>query len=328
MLGVGRMGAFHAASLRRNSSVSELRMFDADIERAAAMAQELEAEAAASIDAALDGADAAVIATPSATHAQIIDLCLGRRIPAFSEKPLALDLDETRRVARAVEAAGGVLQVGFQRRFDAGFQAARRAVRDGSLGHVYSYAMFSRDRVPPAEAYIATSGGMFRDLHIHDFDITRWLFGQEVEEVFVMGSTAGLPEYEQYGDVATSVLTLRLAGGTLGMISGARHNPAGYDIRVELFGSGGTLAVGLDPRTPTRSVERDGPEFPGPAYPDFQTRFREAYAAELDHFLRLARGEAENPCTAVDALEALRIAEAADASLRRGRPVRLEEISA
>src|SRR5437867_2286721 len=326
MFGVGRMGVFHAANLRRHKDVEELRIFDLDTERAASVAKELECPAAGSVEAALDGAEAAVIATPSGMHAALIERCLAAGIPAFTEKPLALDLAETRQVALAVAEAKGVVQVGFQRRFDAGFQAARRAIQDGSVGRVYSFSMFSRDRLPPPEAYIATSGGMFRDLHIHDFDATRWLFGQEAVEVHAVGSNAGFPEYDRYGDAATSVLTIKLSDGTLGMLSGARHNPAGYDIRVEIFGSEDTVCVGLDPRTPTRSLEADGPAFPGPTYPDFQTRFAAAYAAELDHFLRLARGQAENPCTAADALQALRIAEAADKSMHEGRPVKLEEI--
>ncbi|HEX6511920.1 MAG TPA: Gfo/Idh/MocA family oxidoreductase [Chloroflexota bacterium] len=321
MLGVGRIGAYHAANLQHNPEVSELRIFDVDLDRAAIVAHELEATVAPTVEATLEDAEAAVIATPSATHAELIRLCLARGIPAFSEKPLALDIAETERVAGEVAAKQGVLQIGFQRRFDPAYRAAREAIAAGKLGRVYSFAMFSRDRLPPAEAYISTSGGIFRDLHIHDFDITRWLFGQEVVEVFALGSTAGFPEYEQYGDAATTAISLRLAGGTLGVLTGARHNEAGYDIRVEVFGANDSIAIGLGPRTPTRSLEGDGLVFGGPPYPDFQTRFAIAYPEELRHFLRLARGEAKNPCTATDALQALRIAEAAHASMSAGRPV-------
>jgi myo-inositol 2-dehydrogenase/D-chiro-inositol 1-dehydrogenase len=328
MFGVGRMGAFHAANLRRHAAVSELRVFDVDAERRARVALQLAAVDAKSAEEALQRADAAVIATPSATHGELIERCMQAGIPAFTEKPLALDLDETRRLVRRIEEARGVVQVGFQRRFDAGFRAARDAIADGKLGHVYSFSMFSRDRLPPAEAYIATSGGVFRDLHIHDFDATRWLFGQDVVEVHASGSNAGFPEYERYGDAATTVVTVRLSGGSLGMLTGARHNPAGYDIRVDIFGAQDTVCIGLDRHTPTRSLETSGPPFSGPAYPDFQTRFARAYAAELDHFLKLTSGDAQNPCTAADALQALRIAEAAAASMRNGRTVRLDEIPA
>src|SRR5204863_6510994 len=132
--GVGRMGAFHAGNLRRHPDVATLRIFDPDTDRATAVAAELEAVAARSIDEALDGASAAVIVTPSDSHAALVERCLAARIPALSEKPLALDLDETRHVVQRIEAERGVVQVGFQRRFDAGFAAARRAIVEGEIG--------------------------------------------------------------------------------------------------------------------------------------------------------------------------------------------------
>lgn len=326
ILGVGRMGSFHAGTLSHHPDVAELRIFDLDRARATALAEELRGVAMPSAAAALDGADAAVIATPTAEHVALIESCVEAGVPAFTEKPVALTLADTRRVVGSVEQAGAILQVGFQRRFDRGYLAARGQIEAGMLGVVYSFSMISRDREPPWEGYIGTSGGIFRDLHIHDFDALRWLSGQEVGEIQAMGSTVGQEMFARYQDAATTVMNVRLSGGTLGMISGARHNPAGYDIRVDVFGSKGSLVIGLDPRTPTRSVEADRPELAGPAYPGFYERFGAAYRAELGHFLRVARGEAENPCTATDALEALRIAEAADLSFRQGRPVRLAEL--
>jgi len=199
--------------------------------------------------------------------------------------------------------------------------------RGAKIGDVFSFLMVSCDRLPPPDAYIATSGGQFKDQLIHDFDITRWLFGQEALEVTATGSTLGVPQYEAMGDVGTSAVLLRLSGGSLGLITGLRHNEAGYDIHVEVHGAKDTLAIGIDPRTPWRSAEADAPPLAGPAYPSFFVRFDGAYRAELAHFLRFARGEAENACTAADALEALRIAEAASRSYREKRTVKLAEIS-
>ena len=187
--------------------------------------------------------------------------------------------------------------------------------------------MVSCDRLPPPDAYVATSGGQFKDQLIHDFDITRWLFGQEAVEVTATGSTLGFPQYEAMGDVGTSVVLIRLSGGSLGLITGLRHNEAGYDIHVEIHGAKDTLAIGVDPRTPWRSVEADAPALAGPPYPTFFVRFDGAYRAELAEFLRFARGEAANACTAADALEALRIAEAAGRSYRERRTVKLTEIT-
>ncbi|HKY51083.1 MAG TPA: Gfo/Idh/MocA family oxidoreductase [Candidatus Limnocylindria bacterium] len=327
ILGVGRLGAFHAKVLSETKDVDQLRVYDADGARAKNVAGELRATAAPTVDEALAGVDAAVIVTPTDTHAPLIKKCLDAKIATFCEKPIAIGIPETRDIVAHVERGKGRLQIGFQRRFDSGYRAARDAIRRGTLGNVYSFLMTSCDRLPPPDAYIATSGGQFKDQLIHDFDITRWLFGQEAVEVTATGSTLGFPQYEAMKDVGTSAVLLRLSGGTLGLVTGLRHNEAGYDIHVEVHGAKDTLAIGVDPRTPWRSVEADAPPLAGPPYPSFFVRFDGAYRAELAHFLRFARGEAENPCTAADALEALRIAEAASRSFREHRSVKLSEIA-
>jgi myo-inositol 2-dehydrogenase/D-chiro-inositol 1-dehydrogenase len=326
ILGVGRLGAFHAKVLRQLPEVSELRVNDVDASRADALARELGATHAPSVDAALAGADAAVIVTPTGTHAELIRRSLDAGLAVFCEKPIALDLDSTRAVVEHVTRVGGRVQIGFQRRFDAGFREARGRVQAGELGTVYSFHMTSRDATPPPDAYVETSGGQFVDQLIHDFDVTRWMFGDEVADLYATGSTLGFPQYERWNDVATSAVVLRLAGGAIGLLQAARHNEAGYDIRVEIYGAKDTIAIGLDPRTPLTSVERDAPRFKNPPYPTFFVRFGDAYRAELAHFLRYARGEADNACSVRDAMEALRIALAARRSLQERRPVGMYEI--
>jgi myo-inositol 2-dehydrogenase/D-chiro-inositol 1-dehydrogenase len=327
ILGVGRLGAFHAKVLSELPGVTELRINDADGARAAALAKDLGASHAASIDQALGGADAAVIVTPTGTHADLIIRALDLGLAVFCEKPIALDLASTQRVVDAVKRTSGRVQIGFQRRFDEGFQEARRRVRSGALGTVYSFYMTSRDALPPPDAYIETSGGQFLDQLIHDFDVTRWMFGDEVDELYATGSTLGFPQYAKWGDAATSGVVLKLRGGTVGVLDGTRHNEAGYDIRVEIYGAKDAIAIGLDPRTPMSSVERDGPKMKNPAYPTFFVRFDAAYRAELAHFLRFARGEAENPCTVIDGREALRLGLAAKRSFSEHRPVAIKEIA-
>jgi len=327
VLGVGRLGAAHAATLAALPEVSELRVFDADPARATEIATPLGARTADSTDAALAGVDAAVIVTPTATHAPLIHHCLDAGIATFCEKPIAMELAETEAVFAHVARMSGRLQIGFQRRFDAGYGRAREAIAGGALGPVYAFTMVSCDRTPPPDAYIATSGGQFKDQLIHDFDIARWLFGTEVAEVIATGSTRGFPHYEAMGDTGTSAVMLTLADGTLGLLTALRHNESGYDIHAEIHAATGTLAIGIDPRTPWHSVEADAPMLAGPAYPSFFARFGDAYRAELAHFLRFARGEAENACSAADALAALRIAEAAGRSWRERRPVALSEVA-
>jgi myo-inositol 2-dehydrogenase/D-chiro-inositol 1-dehydrogenase len=328
LLGVGRLGATHAATAAAFPEVAELRVYDADPERARIVAAPLASAAvAATVDEALDGVDAALIVTPTDTHAPLILRCLDAGIPTFCEKPVAIRIDETQVIVDHVARTAGRLQIGFQRRFDAGYQRARAAIRAGDLGTVYSFVMVSCDRTPPPDAYVATSGGQFKDQFIHDFDITRWLLDDEVEEIAATGSTRGFPTYEAMSDVGTSAVMLRTRQGAIGLATALRHNEAGYDIHVEIHGGKDTIAIGIDPRTPWRSVEADAAALAGPPYPSFHVRFADAYRAELAHFLRFARGEAENPCTAADALEALRIAEAAGRSWRERRPVRVADVA-
>ena len=327
VLGVGRLGASHAAMLAALPQVRQLTVYDADPARAKDVAAPLKARAVSSVDDAFKDADAIVIVTPTDTHAPLIKRAIDAGLPTFCEKPIAIGIPETRDIVEHVTRKNGRLQIGFQRRFDAGYQSAQRDLRSGKLGDVYSFLMVSCDRLPPPDAYIASSGGQFKDQFIHDFDITRWLFGQEVVEVTATGSTKGVPQYEAMSDVGTSAVLLKLADGTLGLMTALRHNEAGYDIHVEIHGAKDTIAIGIDPRTPWRSVEADAPALAGPPYPSFFVRFGDAYKAELVHFLRFAKGEAENPCTAADALEALRVAEAAGRSWRERRPVALSEIA-
>ena len=179
---------------------------------------------------------------------------------------------------------------------------------------------------PPPVEFLATSGGLFRDCSVHDFDILRWLTGGEVEEVYATGSVRHFDFFATHGDVDTSAALMRMKDGVLAVLTGGRHDPLGYDVRAEVFGSKDSVAVGVDRRTPLRSVE---PGIPSPekgAYPNFQERFLDAYRSEMERFLSLVRGEGDNPCTATDALEALRIAMAADLSLAEHRPVSPSEV--
>jgi myo-inositol 2-dehydrogenase/D-chiro-inositol 1-dehydrogenase len=247
--------------------------------------------------------------------------------PTFCEKPITLDLDTTAEVVEHVRRSGIALQMGFQRRFDAGFRAAHDLVVDGSLGVLYVLRMAGHDPEPPHEEYIPASGGIFRDFSVHDFDALRFVTGQETVEVFADGAVLNFPQFERYGDVDTAVATLRLSGGTFGILSVTRHDPLGYDIRMELLGSGDSVAVGWDARLPLRSLEPGMPPAPQDAYANFQQRFADAYRAEMVAFVDVAAGRADSACTAEDALEAMRVAVACDRSREEHRPVLVEEVS-
>ena len=326
LLGAGRIGALHAGVLANDPGVDQILVGDADPERAEAVAGRVGGESGP-IEAVLaSGPDAVVIAASTPAHAPLIRAAAEAGIPAFCEKPIALDLGETEEIMRVVEDSAAILQIGFQRRFDAGYAEARRLVETGALGTIYSLRLATHDPEPPPEEYIPASGGIFRDLHIHDFDILRWLTGGEVEEVYATGSVRNFDFFAEHDDVDTSAALITMKDGVVAVLTGGRHDPLGYDVRAEVFGSRDSIAVGMDHRTPLRSVEPGISPSEKEAYPNFQDRFLEAYTAEMEHFLALVRGEAGNPCTAADALEALRIAMAADLSLVAHRPVSLAEV--
>jgi myo-inositol 2-dehydrogenase/D-chiro-inositol 1-dehydrogenase len=325
VIGVGRMGRVHAASLAAVPAV-EVMIADADVDRAGDVGRELGVPVAPDVADLIAGSDAVVVAAATDAHATLVNEAAEAGLPTFCEKPISLDLESTAEVVANVEKAGIPFMMGFQRRFDAGYTAARECVRDGTIGTLYAVRMAGHDPAPPHEGYIATSGGIFRDFSVHDFDALRFVTGQEVESVYADGAVLGFPVFATYDDVDTAVAILRLSGGPLGILSATRHDPLGYDIRMELIGSGDSVAVGWDDRTPLRSLEPRAPRTAANPFRDFQERFQEAYRAEMAAFVEVAAGTRESPCTAQDALEALRIAVACDRSRAERRPVRLEEV--
>lgn len=326
VIGVGRMGLLHAKLLASRPEVDELLLADVDAGRAVQAASQTGGRATSGIEEAMDAADAVVIATSTNAHGTLVRAAVDRAKPVFCEKPLAFDLPETRELVDHVERVGATVQVGFQRRFDPAYREARRLVQSGEIGTLYLVRLIAHDHEPPPDSYIAVSGGLFRDSSIHDFDALRWLTGAEVEEVYAVGSVRAFEVFSRHDDVDTAVATLRMTDGSLAVLSQTRHDPRGYDIRMEAIGSRDSVAVGLGDRTPLRSLESDGTAFPGPVWETFLTRFETAYRQELIEFLGVARREIPSPCTARDGLEAMRISVAAGRSRAERRPVRLVEI--
>ena len=327
VIGVGRMGQTHAATLGTIEDVDQVMITDVDLDRAGKVAADVGARTVPTVEELLASVDAIVIAAASSAHADLIHASADAGLPTFCEKPITLDLDTTAEVVEHVRRSGIALQMGFQRRFDAGFRAAHDLVVDGSLGVLYVLRMAGHDPAPPHEEYIPASGGIFRDFSVHDFDALRFVTGQETVEVFADGAVLNFPQFERYGDVDSAVATLRLSGGTFGILSVTRHDPLGYDIRMELLGSGDSVVVGWDPQLPLRSVEPGMPPAPTDAYENFQQRFAEAYRAEMVAFVDVAAGRAESACTAEDALEAMRVAVACDRSRAEHRPVLVGDVS-
>jgi myo-inositol 2-dehydrogenase/D-chiro-inositol 1-dehydrogenase len=327
VIGVGRMGETHAGTLHSIDAVESILLTDPDVARAEEVAAQVGAETVGTTADLLASVDAVVIAAASSAHADLIHASADAGLPTFCEKPITVDLVSTAAVVEHVRRAGIPLQMGFQRRFDPGFRAARDLVADGSLGTLYVVRMAGHDPAPPHEEYIPASGGIFRDFSVHDFDALRFVTKQETAEVYADGDVIAFPQFERYGDVDTAVATLRLSGGSFGILSVTRHDPLGYDIRMELLGSGDSIAVGWDERLPLRSVEPGAAPAPVDAYRGFRERFAEAYRAEMAAFVEVAAGRERSACTAEDALEAMRVAVACDLSRKEHRPVRLEEVA-
>jgi myo-inositol 2-dehydrogenase/D-chiro-inositol 1-dehydrogenase len=326
LAGVGRIGAFHAGILSGLPAVGSVIVADADGARARDIAQQLGVEVADSPETLLtSGIDALVITAPTQAHPELIAAGAEAGLPVFCEKPVAPDIDSTLEVIKRVGAATAV-QVGFQRRFDAGYGNARKAAQSGALGWVHTLRATTLDPAPPAASYIATSGGLFRDCGVHDFDAIRWVTSRDVAEVYAVGSNRGADFFRAAGDVDTMAVMLTLDDDSLALVSNTRYNGAGYDVRLEVLGSRDSIGVGLDNRLPLRSAEA-GTDFPsGPPYPSFMERFADAYQSELEAFVSLVASGGESPCTMQDALEAFYVAEACELSLARHRPVRVEEV--
>jgi len=325
--GVGRIGAFHARTLKAIDEIASLVLADAVPSRAADVGAELGVEhVAGPNDLFAAGIDGLVIAAATDAHAGLILGAVDAGIPVFCEKPVAPDAAGARAVLEKVRGSSVPVQIGFQRRFDAGFSAARSAVLAGQLGWVHTLRAGTLDPAPPPPEYVASSGGLFRDCSVHDFDAVRWVTGQEVVEVYALGANRGASFFRDAGDVDTAAALLTLADGGFAHVAATRYNAAGYDVRLEVLGSEQSISVGLDDRLPLHSTE-PGVTFPaGTPYPMFMDRFHAAYVAELTGFTDIVAGRAEPSCTVADALEAFLIAEACELSRAAHRPVLVDEV--
>lgn len=325
VLGTGIMGSLHAELLAATDGVDEVLVADLDPGRAAAVARAAGGRAIG-LREVWSAADAIIIATPAEAHAAAVEAAVATGVPALCEKPLAATLAEAIRLAELVESSGALVQLGFQRRFDIGFAEARRLVASGELGQLHLLRLTAHD--PRIESEVLgndelEAAGLFLHSSVHDFDMARWLSGQEVVEVTAVGTRRDDP-HPAASDLETAVVTMRLSGGTLAVLDATLLDPAGYDTRAELIGERDSAAVGMGPRTPIRRL--DPAERPGQPWDHYLVRFRDAYAAELAAFLGVVRGERSVPVTARDGLEAMRIVVAATISVRERRSVALAEI--
>jgi myo-inositol 2-dehydrogenase/D-chiro-inositol 1-dehydrogenase len=321
--GAGRIGAIHAANLAASGRARLAHVVDVHAPAAAALAAN---HGAAVSDTATALADpkvgAVIIASSTDTHADLVIAAARAGKAIFCEKPIDLSLARVDACLDAVAKAGVPMLVGFNRRFDPSFAELHRRIGAGAIGAVEQVVITSRDPGPPPVSYIKVSGGLFRDMTIHDFDMARWMLGEEPVEVFAYGATLVDPAIGQAGDIDSAMVLLKTASGRMAHINNSRRASYGYDQRVEVHGSAGRLLAGN--RTPTtveladaNAVTADKPlHF-------FLERYADAYRIELNAFLDAVANGTKMPVGAEDGRQALLLADAAVESLRTGRPVKV-----
>ena len=329
LIGAGRLGRVYARDLASRIAATKL---VAIADPVAATAREVAAEFDvpkhyADPLALIDdpAVDAIVIVSPTHTHRELVIAAAASKKPTFCEKPPALSLAEVAEMQAAVKKSGVFLQMGFMRRFDAGYASAKRQIEEGKIGTPLVFKSTSRDPFRPSLEYAnpKSSGGMLLDMGIHDFDLARWFMG-EVRSVATIGATIAYPELKTVGDIDNAIASLTFANDTLGVVDLSRSGIYGYDISTEILGLEGTLKIGYLRETPVMLMTRNSVAHD--TVPYFMERFRDAYTTQLQNFAQNVQQQRPAPITIEDGLEALRIGVAATRAHETGQPVVVSSI--
>ncbi|MEZ3161167.1 Gfo/Idh/MocA family oxidoreductase [Microbacterium sp. BWT-B31] len=349
VVGLGRVGVMHARNVAQAEGVSEVVLIGRDAaktERAAGLVRasispgapaELAGEFApvgatpaavrattSGFEEALGSLDGIVVATSTETHPEFAVSAARAGVPALVEKPLALDLPTLEDTCRRLEETGSPVMIAFHRRYDPAHRALRHHIERGDAGTVRIVSGTDHDRLPLDVDYIPRSGGIWRDLLIHDFDIIPWVTGQRIVAVTAQGSVLDAAAHAEHGDVDTAAAILHLESGAIATVTGTRRNDAGQDVRLEVFGSRGTFGAGLSERTPVTSTEPGASAPPSP-YQQFIDRFEPAFRREIEAFVALAVGTGGNDSPPRAGVDALRIALAAARSVDEGTTIAITE---
>ena len=319
--GAGRIGRIHAANIARRSGTRILHVVDVVESAAAELAAQYGAKVSTAAEALADPAvGAVVIASSTDTHAEFIEAAAKAGKAIFCEKPLDLDHARAKRSLKVVADHGVILCLGFNRRHDPSFDRLKQDIKAGAVGRVEVVTIISRDPSPPPAEYVGRSGGLFRDMMIHDFDMGRWLLGEEPVQVFASGSVLVDPAIGKAGDVDTAIAVLRTASGRLCQITNSRRCAYGYDQRIEVFGEKGMVRAGNVTATQVETADAKG-FHTEVVLPFFLERYADAYRLQLDKFLRALAGESIELPDGRDGLRALELADAAQLSSETGVPV-------
>ncbi len=323
VLGAGRIGRLHTENLFRMPGVRVKSISDPYVDFSTWPPKDV--ATGADPEMVLDDPEieAVLICSPTPTHAPFTEAAARAGKHIFCEKPVDLDPDRIRRTLEVVDDAGVKMQVGFNRRFDPTFARVRQAVTDGDIGDIQIVKITSRDPEAPPVSYVETSGGIFLDMTIHDFDMVRFVTGSEVEEVHAMGAVLIDPAIGEAGDVDTAITTLKMANGALAVIENSRQAVYGYDQRVEVFGSKGSAEAGNETANRVTVSGAGGVRRDNPLY-FFLERYQVSFQTELEAFFASIRDNREPPVGGRDGLMSVLVALAAAQSMAENRPVKVQ----
>lgn len=326
ILGAGRIGQVHAKAVSAVADAALVAISDPVEAAARAVSDQYGCDIQNISDiAARDDVDAVIICTPTNTHADLIEMFARAGKAIFCEKPVDLNLSRIQDCLAVVEQTGAKLMVGFNRRFDPDFRALKREIDAGHIGDVEMITLTSRDPGPPPAEYIKVSGGIFRDMTIHDFDVARWLLGEEVETVQAAASVLTDPEIGRLGDFDSVNLILKTSSGRQCTITNSRRASYGYDQRIEVLGSKGAVAA-ENHRTARISLSNDQGTRKPPLLDFFMSRYEAAYTHEIEAFAACVTEGTPAPTTGTDGLLALALADAAILSVKEARVIKVSDI--
>ncbi len=317
VIGAGRMGAIRTEDLI--ASGAAVTIFSRRDQAAQELSNKLNCACAKYSDLLQVEFDGYVVATATNSHIEILDKLIPLGKPILCEKPISLTVEETDSVIQKCKKYGTQIQVGFQRRFDPSIARAANKVSTGEVGTLYAMHMYAHDHQPSTLEFLEGSGSIYRDLHVHDFDLVRWITKSEISKVYATQAVRVHQQYAKYNDADVSLISLITESGVQVAITGTRHNPVGHDVRFEIFGSRDSISVGLSAKTPIHDIEGEL-NLASLRYQGFVERFRAAFAAESKAFSTFVGGQIENPCPPEFAREALKVAIACERSIISKQP--------
>ena len=325
VFGAGRMAEIRIEDMVKDPRIKNISVINRSPQKAQALRSRFGVEIVEESDFKVENFDSYVITTGTSHHAQALDMVVGPKRKILCEKPIALELKDTDAVLDRAKKAGAEIQVGFQRRFDPPIAQAKKLIDSGSVGTMYHIRFLSNDIAPSSREFLAGSGGIYRDLHVHDFDLSEWLCNEPIAEVFATRRVREFQQYAEFSDGDVSLIHAVTKSGVQISISGTRHDPRGHDVRFEVFGSKDSLSAGLSPRTPLNLLDA-GIELSTSPYAGFVDRFREAFRQETQAYIEWISGNRDNPCNPDSARSSICVAIACEISAKENRVVKVAEV--